>query len=935
MNTAEDSEGAEEPKPEEPEPEETEDDALETFENPVSGDDVDETNLATMDVEQLSAEVKRLRTVADKLQLEANQKILDSSEKDEQILALVGQIRDKSIKQTEKSKAYKNRFSQSASNGSEAFIHRSTNTIGELDVGIEAQSKGIPSEQLAEIDFVWGLVFTLPKQEYDVTGNTDPSSREVSHEVWVLVNRLWACDLHVRYTISNDDRTIIIQIGATFATLIQTATDSKMGMRLQYTRGSAPFHPDLTKYYARNHAGLNEWDYEKHKWNLRAGGGGHDFQSIPVNKDDAPTTPGGTDREPVEGMAEADLMSELEELGVSMGELTNKSDAELRQELVDQRAIFDHENDSAQADRMWTTAMKQRLVKFRVGAMGGINFEMRLHAPLPEETMKWMFDHAVKARRTVRSMRVSELLTSVGGFRPHADEVFPKNNDGECIVDKLAKQCMADPQFVLKPGLGDNQRTSEKLIKANVKPVSYSELVDVLEVLKVWRDPIVGPGRLETFVGTFLEYFPIHDHDELMYLKHQWGNFGMLTSASVLGYFEGGDKAQALGHPKNPGQKIRFPFVWSWQPIHEVRDYFGEDTALYYAWLGHYTGALLVCMLIGCVTMALQPVYGGVQKNPATLAYSVYVGLWSVTFLEAWKRKEVEFRFLWGSEVLNQSEDIRPQFEGKLIVTETGRERVVYKSSFDRYRKVFSSYLVVFAMIAATVFSALAASLVRTIPSAGQSGYSGEYEATFAEGGELEDGCLDTEKYASDHPCGFVEQQKWGILSSVLNLLIIQSMGQIYERMALFLNNWENHRTASEWDNALVVKNFLFQFANNYFLLFYIAFFREGVNTALGMDSAGTQRCAGSSCLPELQSQLMVVFTGKTVAKQLGHTIKPFITKWRNKMKVVANQKKFEQEMAERMRDGNYKLRADQKAQVEFDGLVAMSDAESQANLMP
>jgi hypothetical protein len=160
-------------------------------------------------------------------------------------------------------------------------------------------------------------------------------------------------------------------------------------------------------------------------------------------------------------------------------------------------------------------------------------------------------------------------------------------------------------------------------------------------------------------------------------------------------------------------------------------------------------------------------------------------------------------------------------------------------------------------------------------------------------------------------------------------------MGQIYERMALFLNNWENHRTASEWDNALVVKNFLFQFANNYFLLFYIAFFREGVNTALGMDSAGTQRCAGSSCLPELQSQLMVVFTGKTVAKQLGHTIKPFITKWRNKMKVVANQKKFEQEMAERMRDGNYKLRADQKAQVEFDGLVAMSDAESQANLMP
>ena len=40
----------------------------------------------------------------------------------------------------------------------------------------------------------------------------------------------------------------------------------------------------------------------------------------------------------------------------------------------------------------------------------------------------------------------------------------------------------------------------------------------------------------------------------------------------------------------------------------------------------------------------------------------------------------------------------------------------------------------------------------------------------------------------------------------------------------------ENHRTQTEYDDALIIKLFAFQFANNYASCFYIAFFREVSN---------------------------------------------------------------------------------------------------------
>ena len=75
-------------------------------------------------------------------------------------------------------------------------------------------------------------------------------------------------------------------------------------------------------------------------------------------------------------------------------------------------------------------------------------------------------------------------------------------------------------------------------------------------------------------------------------------------------------------------------------------------------------------------------------------------------------------------------------------------------------------------------------------------------------------------------------------MPTLLNALSIMILGRIYEKFARQLTTWENHRTQvdyltdwlidrqTDYNDALIVKLFVFQFANTYMSLFYLAFIR-------------------------------------------------------------------------------------------------------------
>eukprot|EP01050_Picozoa_sp_SAG11_P007624 SAG11_NODE_642_length_8006_cov_6.996965_5_plen_152_part_00 len=148
-------------------------------------------------------------------------------------------------------------------------------------------------------------------------------------------------------------------------------------------------------------------------------------------------------------------------------------------------------------------------------------------------------------------------------------------------------------------------------------------------------------------------------------------------------------------------------------------------------------------------------------------------------------------------------EQPRPQFNGRVEVNYvTGRRQLVHKSMLVYATKRAIGMLICIMYMAATIVAAMLAMLTRYIEE---------------EGAET-----------------LWDQEKYKIYSAALNLSIIVVAGFLYEIMAESINEWENHRTESEFDNALVTKNFMFQFINNYFVLFYIAYGRSAIGNGAG-----------------------------------------------------------------------------------------------------
>jgi len=86
-----------------------------------------------------------------------------------------------------------------------------------------------------------------------------------------------------------------------------------------------------------------------------------------------------------------------------------------------------------------------------------------------------------------------------------------------------------------------------------------------------------------------------------------------------------------------------------------------------------------------------------------------------------------------------------------------------------------------------------------------------------------------------------------------VNAFFINTMNIVYKKVAVWLNNFENYRTDTSYEDALIVKVFSFQFVNSYISLFYIAFIKEHRIRVFGMESGGCR----NSCMDEMSTQLL------------------------------------------------------------------------------
>ncbi|XP_055295045.1 anoctamin-8 isoform X2 [Sitodiplosis mosellana] len=237
--------------------------------------------------------------------------------------------------------------------------------------------------------------------------------------------------------------------------------------------------------------------------------------------------------------------------------------------------------------------------------------------------------------------------------------------------------------------------------------------------------------------------------------------------------------------------------LFSAQPLDAIAEYFGVKVGLYFAWLGHYTCALGVPAIFGTILWAALYNSGQIAQDVGHVIFSLFNVAWASLYLEAWRRYSVELAFRWGT--LSTPPDLleppRPLYKGKLDVSSvTGR---LEPKEAPAWQRLAFRYLVSFPIIGLCL--ALVFAVMFTM--------------------------LQLQDWAD---AKLPEKGLFSCLSVIPKVLLagaITLMDEAYFKLAVWLNDRENYRLQSKYENHLIAKVALFQFVNSFLSLFYIAFY--------------------------------------------------------------------------------------------------------------
>uniref|UniRef100_A0A8U7NCN2 Anoctamin n=1 Tax=Corvus moneduloides TaxID=1196302 RepID=A0A8U7NCN2_CORMO len=228
------------------------------------------------------------------------------------------------------------------------------------------------------------------------------------------------------------------------------------------------------------------------------------------------------------------------------------------------------------------------------------------------------------------------------------------------------------------------------------------------------------------------------------------------------------------------------------QPLDDICDYFGVKIAMYFAWLGFYTSAMVYPAVFGSILYTFTD-SDQTSQDISCVVFAIFNVIWATLFLEEWKRRGAEFAYKWGTldTPAESIEEPRPQFRGmKRISPVTSAEEFYYPP----WKRLLFQSLVSLPVCLACLCLVFLLML----------------------------GCFQLQELVLSIP---ELPRILRFLPKIILAVIVTACDELYKKVALWLNDMENYRLQSAYEKHLIIKIVLFQFVNSYLSLFYIGFY--------------------------------------------------------------------------------------------------------------
>jgi len=102
-------------------------------------------------------------------------------------------------------------------------------------------------------------------------------------------------------------------------------------------------------------------------------------------------------------------------------------------------------------------------------------------------------------------------------------------------------------------------------------------------------------------------------------------------------------------------------------PVHDLRAYFGEEVAFYYAFVEFYNTWLVGPAFFGSIIFVYQVAEApDTLDSDALISYMILISVWATLFLEMWSRQQNNLAQMWGVLHIGTEDSVRTEFVGEL-----------------------------------------------------------------------------------------------------------------------------------------------------------------------------------------------------------------------------------------------------------------------------